>query len=157
MLSSFSTVSIIAVIGFLLRSWIATRLRWSIKHEYDKKMLEVESQKEIRLKGEIVADLLAEWIRKSGNLDYHQLNRLTFQAFLWLPKDLAEELSNSLTQATNSKDVRALLVDIRKYLHGKDDGFKPKDVIVFDEPDIRGSQNFSHVTSDALTKPKPFK
>ncbi|EPY1013154.1 hypothetical protein ACW9OX_004246 [Vibrio vulnificus] len=71
LMSSISTVSVIAIVGYLLRTWIATRLRWSVKHEYDMKMLEVENQKEIRLKGEVVAELLAEWIRKNGNLDYH--------------------------------------------------------------------------------------
>lgn len=136
LMSSISTVSVIAIVGYLLRTWIATRLRWSVKHEYDMKMLEVENQKEIRLKGEVVAELLAEWIRKNGNLDYHQLNKLTFQAFLWLPKELAEDLSNCLARKQGAKDVRKILIDIRTHLHGSSDGLQAKDVIVFDEPEM---------------------
>ncbi|WP_326033523.1 hypothetical protein, partial [Vibrio cholerae] len=157
LMSSFSTVSVLAIVAYLLRTWISTRLRWSVKHEYDKKMLEVESQKELRLKGEVVAELLAEWIRKNGNLDYHQLNKLTFQAFLWLPKGLAEDLSNSLSHKPGSKDVREILIDIRTHLHGHNDGLKSKDVIVFNEPDLMGGRlNTSTVTSEAQAKPKPF-
>ncbi len=159
LVSSVSTVTLIAVAVFLMRSWLLARLKASIKHEYDLKKLEVEHQKEIRLKGEIVAELLAEWIRKGGNLDYHQLNKLSFQAFVWLPKELAEELSNSLSHQTGAQDVRALIKNICTYLQGEDDGFKAKDVIVFNEPDHRefGAPSTSWVTSYAETKPKPFK
>ena len=130
-LSAFSTISLSLVGVFIFRSWIIERLRWSIKHKYDMKILEVEHQKEIRLKGEVVAELFAQWIRKNGKLDYYELNRLSFQAFLWLPKDLAEELSECLSHTDDAKDIRTLLSEIRKYLHGSDDGFEAKNIIVF--------------------------
>lgn len=141
-ISSISTVGTLGFVGYIFRSWILERLKASIKHEYDLKMLEVESQREIRLKGEIVAELLAEWIKKNGKLDYHQLNRLSFQAYLWLPKELAEDLSNSLAHKQGSKDVRSLLKEIRTYLQGEDDGLASRHVIVFDEPDTH-SPSFS--------------
>lgn len=156
-ITSVSTISILGFVVYIFRSWVLERLKASIKHEYDLKMLEVEKQKEIRLKGEIVAELLAQWIRKNGTLDYHELNKLSFQAFVWLPKGLAEELSNSLAHKPGSQDLRALIKNIRTYLQGEDDGFKAKDVIVFSEPDIQSSFNPSQVTSDAVTKPKPPK
>lgn len=154
-IGSISTVAILGVVGYLLRSWIIERLKASIKHEYDLKMLEVERQREIRLKGEIVAELLAQWIRKNGTLYYHELNRLSFQAFIWLPKDLAEKLSNSLSHKPGSQNLRDLIKEIRTYLQEEDDGFKARDVIVFNEPDIYRTPNMSRVQSDAVTKPKP--
>jgi len=157
LLGSVSTVVILGFVAYIFRSWIITRLKASIKHEYDLKMLEVESQREIRLKGEIVAELLAEWIRKNGNLDYHQLNKLSFQAFVWLPKELAEELSNSLSHKLGAQDLRAIIKNVRTYLQGNDDGFEAKDVIVFNEPDIHGTPNYSQATSQAEVKPKPYK
>jgi uncharacterized protein with von Willebrand factor type A (vWA) domain len=157
LLGSVSTVAILGFVVYISRSWIIERLKASIKHEYDLKMLEVESQKEIRLKGEIVAELLAEWIRKGGKLDYHQLNKLSFQAFVWLPKELAEELSNSLAHRPGSQDVRTLIKNVRTYLQGEDDGFKAKDVIVFREPEIHSGLNTSHVTSEAVAVTKPHK
>ncbi|MFC3032552.1 hypothetical protein ACFOEE_08480 [Pseudoalteromonas fenneropenaei] len=154
--SSISTVGILAFVGYIFRSWIVERLKASIKHEYDLRMLEIESQREVRLKGEIVAELLAEWIKKNGSHDYHQLNRLSFQAYLWLPKELAEDLSNSLAHKQGAKDVRLLLKEIRTYLQGEDDGLASWHVIVFDEPDIRGlSFSSSQITSDAKVKKRP--
>lgn len=156
-ISSISTLTIFGFAGFLFRSWIIERLKASIKHEYTLKMLEVEHEREIRLKGEIVSELLAQWIRKNGNIDYYELNRLSFQAFIWLPKNLAEKLSSALSHQPGSKDLRSLIKEIRIYLQENDDGFKAKDVIVFNEPDIHGTPNFSRVNSDAVTKPKPKK
>lgn len=157
LLGPVSTVVILGLVVYIFRSWIIERLKASIKHEYDLRMLELESQKEIRIKGEIVAELLAEWIRKNGNLDYYRLNKLSFQAFVWLPKELAEELSNSLAHKLGSQDVRVLIKKIRTHLQGEDDGFKSEDVIVFNEPDIRTPFNTSHVTSEAVAKPKSYK
>jgi len=154
-ISSASTIGIIGFVSYIFRSWIIERLKASIKHEYDLKMLKLETQREVRLKGEIVAELLAEWIKKNGTHDYHQLNKLSFQAYIWLPKELAEDLSNCLAHKGNSKDVRSLLKEIRTYLQGEDDGLAAKDVIVFDEPTAYGGLSTSQVTSDAKVKPKP--
>lgn len=129
--SSFSSVGLIGLVAYCFRAWILNKLRWSTKHDYDKKMLEVETQKDIRLKSELVAELLAEWIRKDGKLEYYQLNKLTFQAFLWLPKELAEDLSNCLSHKEEAKDVRTIIIDIRTHLNGASDGLQPNDVIIF--------------------------
>jgi hypothetical protein len=101
--------------------------------------------------------LLAEWIKKNGKQDYHRLNKLSFQAYIWLPKELAEDLSNCLAHKDGSKDVRNLLKEIRMYLQGKDDGLAAKDVIVFDEPTAYGGLSTSQVTSDAKAKSKPYR
>lgn len=105
----------------------------------------------------MVAELLAQWVRKNGKLDYYELNRLSFQAFIWLPKELAEGLSSSLAHKSGAKDVRETLKDIRTYLQGSDDRFKAQDVIMFKEPEVHSSHNFSQVTSDAVVKPKPIR
>jgi len=157
-IGSISTIGLIGGIGVFFRKWLLERIKVSIKHEYDLKMLELESQKEIMLKGEIVSELLAEWIRKECKLDYNLLNKLSFQAYIWLPKKLAEDLSNSLAHKKDAKDVRLLLKEIRTYLQGEDDGLESKHAIVFDEPDIYGrTMSGSHVTSNAKAKPKPLR
>lgn len=45
--TSISTVSVIGAIVFVLRSWLIERLKASIKHEYDIKILEFERKKEV--------------------------------------------------------------------------------------------------------------
>ncbi len=136
LLGSTLTVAIIGIIVYIFRSWIIERLKLSIRHGYDLKMLEIERQKEIRLKCEIVAELLAEWIREDDKVDYYQLNKLSFQAFVWLPKELAEELSNSLAHEAGSPDVRTLIKKIRTHLQGEDDGFEAKRVVIFKKSEI---------------------
>ena len=134
-LSSVSTITIASIIIYFFRSWLVMKLRWSMKHKYDKEMLKVDTQKEIRLKAEVVADLFAEWIRTNDEINRYQLNKLSFQAFLWLPNNLAEDLSHCLSHTQNAKDIRVLLTDIRKHLQGHDDGFKSEKIIVFIEDD----------------------
>ncbi|WP_318469439.1 hypothetical protein [Photobacterium leiognathi] len=134
--TSISTATVLGGIAFICRSWIIERLKASIKYEYDLKKIEIENQKEIRTRSEVVAELLAEWVRRSESLDYHLLNKLSFQAYLWLPKELAENLSDSLAHKKGSKDVRALLKEIRTHLHGDDDGLGSNHVIIFDEPEL---------------------
>ncbi|HHK4674558.1 hypothetical protein ACLPG7_29615 [Pseudomonas aeruginosa] len=155
LLGSVSTVAILGFIAYIFRSWIIERLKSSIKHEYDLRVLELENQKETRLKSEIVAELLAAWIKEGGGVDYHQLNKLSFQAFVWLPKELAEELSNSLAHVPGSSDIRSLIIKVRTHLQGEDDGLKAKDVIVFRESEKHTSINTSQVTSDVMAIPKP--
>ena len=131
-----SVASIITVV-FAYKALTIWKQKALLKHEYDLKVLEAQRQKEIRLKSEVVSELLAQWIRKNGKLDYHELNKLSFQAFIWLPKDIAKELSDSLAHKDGAQDVRVIIKNIRTYLQGTDDGFKSKDVIVFNEPDIK--------------------
>lgn len=152
---SVSTVVLLGIVAFLARTWIEERLKASIKHEYDIKMHEFEHQREIRIKGEIVAELLAQWIRRNGALDYYELNRMSFQAFIWLPPDIAKDLSDTLSHKSQSVDLRALIKRVRTYLQGHDDQFNPSDVIVFNEPTVRQEFNASTVTSDASVKPRP--
>lgn len=132
--SSVSTVSVLGFLGFIFRSWIAEKLKASIAHEYNLKIIELQREREIRLRSEVVAELMAQWIKKDNELNYYELNRLSFQAFLWLPKGLAERLSASLAHHTGSDDLRTLVKELRTYLNGNDDGFSSSHVIVFKQP-----------------------
>ena len=92
--SSFFTVILISIVIFIARTSILKYIQYSIKHEYDKKIIKIEHEKEIRLKAELIAELMAEWLKK--DINYHKLNELSFKAFLWLPKDIATDLSKDL-------------------------------------------------------------
>ncbi|EOA6545674.1 hypothetical protein ACH7VC_004634 [Vibrio vulnificus] len=137
MLGSVSTLTILGFVAFIFKNWILERLKASIKYEYDLKFAEVEHQREMRLKGEVVAELLAQWLRADKELDYYQLNKLAFQAFVWLPEDLAKDLSESLANKAGSDDVRTLVKKVRTHLQGSVDGFEQSKVIVFRDPKAR--------------------
>ena len=147
-ISSVSTVSLIGVLGFLSKSWIQKRIQYSIKHEYDKKLSNIEHERAVQLKAELIADLLSEWISK--DTDYQRLNDLTFKAFLWLPPELANDLSNSLNHQKRAiqnldapDDTRELIVKVRKHLLGQQDTFLSQNVIVFSDPEKKHSKGHS--------------
>lgn len=129
LIKSFETTSltitlaelILAIIIVLSLTYLKQSIRavwtYSKKHEYDQKMLKLEEQKEMRQKSENVAELMAEWLKPEENIDFHRLNSLSMQAFLWLPVGLAEEMGKVLIHKSEKKDaVRRLLKDIRTHL-----------------------------------------
>lgn len=70
---------------------------------------------EIRRKAEQVAKLLALWIERP--LEKEELNRLTFECFLWLPDDIAQDLSKLFNyKEEDSITVRSVLFKIRQHL-----------------------------------------
>ena len=128
-ISSLSTVTLIGIVIFLSKTWIIKRLQYSIKYEYDKKLSELQHDREVSLKAELIAELLSEWISK--DIDYQRLNDLSFKAFLWLPAEIANDLSASLNHQEGAPDVRVLLNKVRKYLLGKEDSFVASSIIIF--------------------------
>jgi len=132
LLGAVSNTVLLAILAFICKGWFEARITSAIQHEYDKKILELETTRDIRLKSEIIAELVSEWIgKKDEYAEYKELNRLSFQAFLWLPAELAEELSNTLSHQKSSDDIRTILIKVRKHLLDKTDNLKPEDVIVF--------------------------
>lgn len=125
---------------FIVPKWASAVITYAIKHEYDEMIESIKSSyaaaldreknnREVRLKSALIAELLAEWVSKPD--DRTNLRKLTYEAFLWLPQPLAEELSRILSHADNAQDPRAFLLDVRKLLLGVDDKLQAKSVIHF--------------------------
>lgn len=129
---AITTTFLLGVIAFLTKTWIEKRIEFSIQHEYDKKLSKFENDLEMRLRAELVADLMAEWIKDTKDLDYHRLNQLSFQAFLWLPPQLARDLANTLAHRPGSDDLRSIIQKVRKHLLGERDDLEAHQVIVFE-------------------------
>ena len=112
--SSLSAFLVVFVL-WLCRNWFLTRLGESIKHEYSTKLEEYKYNIEIRRKAEQVAKLLALWIERPEQKE--ELNRLTFECFLWLPDDIAQDLGKLLGYKEEDKiNVRTVLFKIRHHL-----------------------------------------
>ncbi|WP_216938412.1 MULTISPECIES: hypothetical protein [unclassified Acinetobacter] len=112
--SSLSAFLVIFVL-WLCKNWFLTRLTESIKHDYSTKLEEYKYNIEIRRKAEQVAKLLALWIERPPERE--ELNRLTFECFLWLPDDIAQDLSKLFNyQEEDSITVRSVLFKIRQHL-----------------------------------------
>jgi hypothetical protein len=90
-----------AVITWLLSKWLGTRIEASIRHEYDKPKVDYDNENKRRERAQLVAELLAEWMASTGtgpmtNAQRTKLNRLSFEATLWLPESISHELSRVL-------------------------------------------------------------
>ena len=83
-LDVFAYVTLIGIIVYLIKRWVEARLVESVLAEYARQLADDLNQRDIRLKAALVGELLAEWLSKKE--DRTRLNQLTFEAFLWLPK-----------------------------------------------------------------------
>lgn len=141
--SSVINMILISLLLYFSKTWIENKLRSSIKHEYDKKLSEIqyeyakqlsqiEHDREIIKKGELIAELLSEWISK--DIDYKKLNDLSFKTFLWLPADLAAELAKVLVIKEDARHPTDILIMMRKHFLGKDDKLEAGSIIYFNDP-----------------------
>ena len=107
--------------AFLLRTWISVRITNSIKSEYDRQLELYKRELDRKQKIEVVSELLAEWIRYAPGepmpKEYRtRLNKLSFEASLWLPTELASELGKVLQQRKDAKSTLEILLLARKLL-----------------------------------------
>ena len=108
---------------WLAGKWIGSRIDSSIKHEYDKRKAEYESELRKRERAQLVAELLAEWMstvpdEPMSSDQRKKLNKLSFEATLWLPDGVAAELSRVLQHDPRAPNMFNLLLRVREHLNG---------------------------------------
>lgn len=124
---------------FIVPKWASAVINYGTKHKYDEMMETIKDAnqtikdqqkiaREVKMKAAIISELASEWISRSK--DRKRLRELTFEAFLWLPNELAVDLSKILSHKPDAIDIREFLVKVRIYL-GMDDGFESWRVITF--------------------------
>lgn len=132
LIQSITTSLILSVIAYLFRntlvSWIGNR----IKHSFDIRLVDYKTKEDRRLKAVVIAELISEW--SSEKVDYKKLNRLTYEAFIWLPEDIVIDLSNMLAKVGGSKSAKEILVNVRKELWGIKDKVTADQIIHFPTP-----------------------
>lgn len=110
-----------SIVVFMARKWIEARLKSSIEFEYKKQFELFQRQLDRQKKIELVAELMAEFIKIPAGeplpRDHrHLLNKLSFQASLWLPSDLAIQLSKRLQNQPDAKSPFELILLARQQL-----------------------------------------
>lgn len=121
------------VIFFLVlfsKSFVKGWVEGSIKEHFDKSSERRSYEQQTRLKAELVAELLAEWL--TAGADRKKLRELNNKAFLWLPKDIALQLSELLTPPSNIS-VEKVLSEVRAHLLSEKEGdkFDPEEIVSF--------------------------
>ena len=89
-----------------------------------------DTEQKQREKSALIAELLAESRLHQSNtsFDMKKLNRLAWEAFLWLPPDINTMLVKYLTGKPDAPNIVDLLVAVRKLLHGQADPLTRDDV-----------------------------
>jgi hypothetical protein len=133
-------------VQWLISHWIIERLKSSIEHEYNEKIEKLKFEYQKKEKAELIARLFARWIKYQGHeqdildkqqlIDYYEdLNRMSLEISIWVPDDvLISCIMSRLQNSPGSKDVRAIIGDVRKYIQGDDKSFKPEDIILWPDP-----------------------
>lgn len=134
MLGSAAGITGMGIVLWLLRTWFAERIKQSIGHEYAVKLEEWKKSEQIRVKSEAIASLLAEWM--SFPDDQRNLNKLTFEAYLWLPTDILRLLTKTLTHAPTAPNAREILWHVRKHLL-EDETLQSSEIVIFKQESER--------------------
>lgn len=115
----------ICVAVIAVPKWIKSVVSATVKYDYDvliedmkldnQRQLEKEREaREIRLKAALISELLAEWVTR--NQDRKKLRQLTIEAFIWLPEELANDLSEILSHGDKAIGIREFIILVRKHL-----------------------------------------
>lgn len=129
--ASFSFGFIVAsgLLIFFFRTFLSSAITASIKHFYDLRLEKVRIEEVKRQKAILIAELLSEWIARPE--DVKILNKLTFEAFIWLPKATTQKLSQVLSHQTEKENFRTLIAEIRELILGSKEGIEPGTIIFF--------------------------
>jgi hypothetical protein len=120
---------LIAAIQLLATNWL--------KAHFDRQLELFRFEQLRRERAAMIAELFAEWVSKPT--DSKRLNQLTWEASLWLPADIILELSKRLSNATDAKDMKEIIVAVRRHLIGETDAVEAQHIIHFDPPGQGGA------------------
>ena len=113
--SLFSSAVLAALFWLLLKKWLLIRMEKSIDQEYKKKLEEFKYEFRKREQAAQIAELLSRWLNLKDE-SKRELNRLSFEVFLWLPDEIVLLLSARLKNEPNAPNVQDILLAVRKVI-----------------------------------------
>lgn len=135
-LLGWNDLGLFALMFFIFQAimfvWMQSRIRYSIKHEYDQKIERLKSDLNFSVKkreeATLVAELLAEWI--SHPEDNKKLNKLLWEASLWLPDQEALDINKLLAHQGNNT-TQQMIISARKIIQGRETKVTADDLTCF--------------------------
>lgn len=127
-----STILIVLAVNFLwylLSVGFDTFFKGKINFGFSRKLARDRERHDARVKAELVAELLGEW--NSFPVDRAKLRALSYKAFIWLPSEIATELSKALNMDKDAKSSREIIMMTRRHIYDKNDSFDPNKIITF--------------------------
>lgn len=120
--ASLEMIAIVLIVNFviyLIRVGFDTFYKGRINFGFSRKLAAEKEIADARVKAELVAELLGEW--QSFPEETAKLRALSYKAFIWLPSQIAVELSKLLHGDNDAKSVRDIITMTRAHiLKGKD-------------------------------------
>jgi hypothetical protein len=108
-------VALLQVLGlFVIKLWLENSMKFKFRK---------------REQAALVAALFAEWIDKS--MQKKELNRLAWEAALWLPDDLATEVNKRLANQPDAVDLREILLKNKGLIHHRKSKMKWADIVYY--------------------------
>lgn len=134
--------ALIAVVVYAVKLIVDISVRTSI--EQLKADLSFEQKK--REQAALVAEAIADWIAYPTEVeDIKKLQKLVWEATLWLPDDLAKDFNDML--AHKEKTAKEMLVAVKSHIWQQQTELKPDDIVHFE---LRKKSNKSmQPTADA--------
>lgn len=123
---------IIAALRLGLGTYLSKSIEFRIELDKDKKLEDYKTAELIRLKADMIADLIVEFSKK--NPDINKLNKLAFEASLWLPKQLVEMMALLLTNNSDAPDFKIILAEVRVHLLGEQERINVDSFVHFPDP-----------------------
>lgn len=150
---NLAVTAIIGLVVLFAKHFVKGWVEGGIGEHFSKRGEKRARETQTRLKAELVAELLAEWV--SPNKDRRKLRELTNKAFLWLPKNIAIQLSDLLTNSGKT-DIRKVLCEVRYYLldESRKEGLNSTQVITYPltphEVDIKNANQFPSIKTSSI-------
>ncbi|WP_041456899.1 hypothetical protein [Pantoea vagans] len=123
------TVLAVNFVCYLIAVGFDTLYKGKINLGFSRKLARDRERHDARVKAELVADLLGEW--NSFPVDRSKLRALSYKAFIWLPSDIANELSKVLNMDNDAKSTREIIMMTREHIYGKKDDLDHNKTITF--------------------------
>lgn len=131
MISFLGSALPLAIAAFSAKKWVENRITQSIKHEYDKRLEAYKNESKRKEQAAVVAEAIAEWAANPTDIkDIKKLQKLVWEATLWLPDALAADFNNML--AHHGKTPKEILVAIKSHLWGTATTLRPEDIVNFE-------------------------
>lgn len=115
------------IIKLILAALLGAIAGGFVAYRFNLRLEKLRRERLIKDKATVVAELLAKWTVVPMNI--YECNKLSYELSLYLPADLYNKLSQTLSHAQGAPNVKDILILVREHFNEKKDGLKAATII----------------------------
>ena len=121
-LTAIISVAVSAAVSGLI-AFLYQRQLLKAQFKFNQRLQEIEFQNDIRQKASIVAEMFSIWVHSSesgkelSHEERQKLNKLCWECSFWLPDKIALDIHKRLSNHSDAKDLKEIIMDVRQYLN----------------------------------------